>query len=93
MFFLCRNRAAMTLKIPSAFQMSWEKEVQIWELKLTVFFINNQLFSVLKYPLKKVNMSTLLSCRDDLILVKVLPHPEKTRSGSTLLSGIEFKFS
>jgi hypothetical protein len=31
----------------------------------------------LKYPLKKVNMSTLSSCRDDPIFVTVLPHPEK----------------
>jgi hypothetical protein len=52
----------------------------------TLNTINNQLFSVLKYPLKKVNMSTLSSCRDDLILVRVLPHPEKIRSGSTLLT-------
>jgi hypothetical protein len=44
---------------------------------LTVFLFNNQLFSVLKYSLKKVNMFTPSSCRNDLILVTVLPYPEK----------------
>jgi hypothetical protein len=38
-------------------------------------------------------MSTLSSCRDDLILVTVLPDSEKTRSGSTLQGGIALKFS
>jgi hypothetical protein len=32
-------------------------------------------------------MSTLSSYRDDLIMVKILPHPEKTHFGSTLQRG------
>jgi hypothetical protein len=79
------------------FIFSWKNKkkliTNIGTLIDSLFFINNQLYSVLKYPLKKINMSTLSSCRDDQILVIVLPHPAKNTFCIQALGGIELKIS